>query len=288
MQKKKIILIIILFPLLSLIVLSFFFYFSYQKPLQENKEIFNSTPPKEKVEVSKEVKEKYGISPEEILEEERQVYFIDGREIEEYNNFHIRDAEHIRAPDLTIDLVKEKFNLSEEEFDEALFILYCHDGTRSSDNTTELDRDNFKFIIGGVNSRHEGNKLGFIPGGTLTFREEVREKDFTTHIDNLKEEYSDKEYFVIDGRLYNDVKIEGAYDFRIGRLRTEEYNNKLSEIIKQKDKKLVYIAEIYPDLFYAKLLIQRLVDSYGFTMDQLLVVMNQSEELNKFLNEETK
>jgi len=242
----------------------------------------------QKKEIIEDVKNKFGISINDLNSVNKNIFFIDGREPEEFLNAHLNGAKNLRAPDIDdYNKIKELFNLNDAEFKSSFFIIYCHDGTRSSDVALRLGFENIKFLVEGVDvfsNLEKNSKNSFIPSGIPSISNKIRDKDFTVDINKANELFLDKENIFLDGRLYKDEKIDYLYDFRINLLSSEEYDKRLKHILQYKDKEIVYMADIYTDLFYAKLLIQRLEKNYGFDGNKFHVLFNQSKEFYQLTN----
>ena len=106
-------------------------------------------------------------------------------------------------------------------------------------------------------------------------------------MDDFRALIKNKNYFLVDGRLDDsDVALSDAYKFRIGYLSTEEYNEKIKTFVGLGYKEIVFIANSYPDLFYAKFLIYRLERDYGFYYKKLHVILGQDNNIAKIINDE--
>ena len=288
MNKNLKVLSTSLFLIAFNVLLIFGVYYYFYRDLETNKELFpenklfqeiktnnlqelpqnEMTPGKD--DIPKEILEKYGILSEEVKKLDRKVYFIDGRELEEFEVEHIKDSEHIRTLDITKEKIKKVFYLSENEFNNSFFVIYCHDGTRSGDVVGRLGLDNLKFLIGGVRCIYDfetekGEK-------EQVFEDYIINHEFTISSEDFLKLKKNNDILLLDVRLYENFDIPGEYDFRIGKLSTGEYNNRMSYILENQDKKIVCIADIYPDLFYSKLLFQRLIEENGFNKKNLYIL----------------
>lgn len=291
MSRKIFFIISVLSLVFMIFLVSVYYYFSFFLPLKNNKELFPNFEKmnlekdlkkiNQKKEISKEVKENFGISVNDLIDFDKEVFFIDGREKEEFLNAHFNGAKNLRAPDINEYVqIKELFGIDEEKFKKSFFVIYCHDGNRSSEAVSRLGLENIKFLLEGVDVffSDQNKKYSFVASGIPSIKKDIRDRDFTININNAVELFSDKKNLFLDGRLYKDGKIDGFYDFRINLLSSGEYNNKLNYILQYKDNQIVYVADIYTDLFYAKLLIQRLDQFYGFDADNFHVLFNQAGE----------
>ena len=241
----------------------------------ENKMLSNG-----KFDISEEFKNDYGITMDELEKIEKKIYFIDGREPEEFESSHVQRAVHIRTLDITKETIKSRLNIDDLEFQNSFFVLYCHNGTRTSDVISKMNNNNFKFLLNGYGALSQSSKFQMYHNSKISvFKKDIQNQDFTINTNEALKFLNKNSSLFIDGRLYSDEnKLPLYFDFRIGKLSTKEYERKLNHILQYKDKNIVYIAEIYPDLFYAKLLIQRLEEKYDFNPKYFHILFNQSEE----------
>ena len=301
-QINKIVIGFISFILLVVVLLLFFHYY-FLVPLKNNNEIFFnneqsftdnvnkdfkiSTLSNGKIDLSEDMKDEYGISVSDVsgkINEGIDVYFIDGREAEEYRSMHVVGSRNIRTADIdSIYTLMKGFYLSDSEFYSSFFVILCHDGTRSADIASRLNSDNIKFLINGYKS---DELFPVDRDGTSIFNKKIRNNDFTIKLDDAIEKIKNKNNLIIDGRLYSDYYIPDTYNFRIGRLSSDEYDEKLKYILGFINSDIVYIADIYPDLFYAKLLAQRLSLDFNFNINNFYVLFSQSEKLYNSFNKQ--
>ena len=280
MNKKNFIYKIIFSIIASILIIGAFYYFIFLKPLKSNGEIFSKTDKAlvQKEEISDELKEKFGISLENIPNN-KKVYWIDGREIEEFENNHILGAKNIRTLDIeSFNNILNVFDLHINDVGNSFFIIYCHDGTRSAEVVSKTNMSNVRFLLEGVKSFKENNLISVYENKDKpVFKKHIQNRDFTVSPDKSLELLK-KDSLFIDGRLYSNQRFDFAYNFRIGQLSSKDYKERLRYILKFKDKDIVYIADIYPDLFYAKILAQRLESDYGFSIDDFHVLLGETNE----------
>ncbi|MFH0912803.1 MAG: rhodanese-like domain-containing protein [Candidatus Omnitrophota bacterium] len=225
-------------------------------------------------------KDKYGISFKEVAKLNGQVFFIDAREPEEFAYEHIKGAKHIRARDIdSIETIKKAFNLSDKEFKQSFFIIYCHTGTRAAEIPAKVEVNNIKFLLkGGMFLRLEENQhLIYRDLEQTIFDVDLVNEGFSISIDRAIELLRKREALFIDGRLYKKNPLPFAYDFRIGQLSTREYEQRLTNLLNFIDKKIIYIADSYADVYYAKLLVQRLRKQYAFKIKNYFVLFKKSD-----------
>jgi len=286
-NSQKIVISIFLFLFTSLLLI-ILYSFLYYLPLKNNHEVFSEIESYQKPLISEGVAGAFGITIESILSEKRKVLFIDGREEEEFNNNKIRDSIHIRTPDLSRKIIANKYNIDLDSFDNYLFVIYCHDGSRSSKKVSDLNLENLKFLIDGIkvfDDTRLNDKYSFVQSGVATIEKDIREYDFIVDGSFVKTLISkNNELFIIDGRLNKNEKIKDSYDFRIGAVSSSEYGKKIKEIEKYNTVNILYIAQTYQDLFYAKLLFQRLIKSGDFKIENLHIYSSNLMELNNILN----
>lgn len=260
------------------------YYFLFWSPLKSNKELFPELYllPNGKLGVSEEIKEKYGITKEQldVLTAQRPLFLIDAREPEEYAAFHFAGAAHIRAPDIGgRQELARALGLGEEEFAGAAVVIYCHDGTRSAQACNALGLPNVKFLIDDEMTASRG------AGRKEVFDAAIKERDFTITPKEALDLLESGSASFIDTRLYRKYVFAFARDFRIGNLSSKEYQQQLPEIIALRGRDIVFICDIYPDLFYAKLLIQRLSREAGFPLDKFFILFAESRALHFRLGE---
>lgn len=232
----------------------------------------------------------YGLDYVEVIDlisNDSKVYFIDVREVEEYDAGHIDGAIHYRVMDITIDGIKSKLNINENEFNKSLVILVCHDGGRGLLKAKEIDKVNVKYLIGGIESLDGINNdfiklTGPVFADYKIFDKKYQKKYQTTATDaiNIIEENSN--VVVIDGRhitFYDKEHIKDSIHLKIGHMTTDEYNNSLNHILSKKGAKIVIFPDRYSELFYANLLLLRLEKDYGFNDNDFYIVFNQFDNI---------
>lgn len=280
------------------------YFFLFFRPLRSNKELFPVYAesrereqvhilPAGKIDIDSAVKEKYGITAQEVsvLKGKKRIYFIDGREPEEYESRHIENARHVRATDIvSAGQIRGLFGAGSSGQEDALFVIYCHDGTRSAGALASLGAEGFKFLVEGFNLRDGGRMndtgLPVTSTGKEVFDKEIKDRDFTiSAAEAMRFLKSGKAQF-IDVRLYREYIFSFARDFRIGNLSSKEYREQLPAIIGLKGRDIIFIADLYPDLFYAKLLIQRLQKVYGFELDRFFVLFGETRRFYLRLKKE--
>jgi len=294
-ERKSFLILAFTYSIIVLLGVIVFLYLVFYLPLIKNKEIFPknySVNLKEKI--SDEDKKIYGITLDEVIQKSKniKVYFIDGREIEEFQAAHIKGAFHLRIPDIKdTEEVSKKIGLNKNEINRSFFVIYCHDGTRSIEAVKRINQENFKFLIDGIGSfknRKFKNSDFEIEGdfNISPFPDYIQNKDFTVDPSQAVKLIKNGG-FLVDGRLYEkNIQFPNAYNFRIGQLTSEEYDTKLQKILEQKGKDIIFIGNVYPDLFYAKLIFYRLVQNNGFKIENLKIVFGQDNELYQLLKKE--
>jgi len=267
------------------------FYFSFfYFPLKNNKEIFPKVEDSKvfiKEDIPEDMKKMYGITFADA-EKEKNVYFIDGREKEEYDVLRLKKSVNMRAPDITgaDDMIKD-LKITRAQFNNSLVVIYCHDGRRSMETAAKINLPNVKFLVDGrLNFLNDSSQAeGSVENSP--FPDHIKDYDFTISLDDFRALIKNKNYFLVDGRLDDsDVALSDAYKFRIGYLSTEEYNEKIKTFVGLGYKEIVFIANSYPDLFYAKLLIYRLERDYGFDYKKFHVILGQDNNIAKIINDE--
>ncbi|MEI6596877.1 MAG: rhodanese-like domain-containing protein [bacterium] len=287
-KLKQLLFFILFFLSTSATVLIFYFLFFYF-PLKNNQEIFPAVENSEifiKEDIPEDMQKMYGITYEDARKE-KMVYFIDGREKEEYDIFRFKNATHLRAPDISsVKNMMDALNTTSEEFNNSLIVIYCHDGRRSLETVSKINLPNVKFLIGGRKNFLTADPSS-VEGDSekSPFPNHIKDYDFTITLSKFKNIISN-DYFLVNGRINNDDNLfPDVYQFRIGYLTTKEYNEKIKDFIGQKNKNIVIIANSYPDLFYAKLLIYRLEMDYGFDYKKFNIVFGQDKNISKIINE---
>ena len=232
----------------------------------------------------------YGLELEEIEKKiinQENIYFIDVREIEEYDAGHIESSKHYRGMDLTIEKIKELFSLSENQFNKSIFILACHDGGRGLIITKKFDKKNIKYIIGGIEALEDisSQKIVKITGPVFAdyviFEKKYQKKYQMWAKDAIAMIKNGDKIVVVDGRhefLYKKGHVKESVQLNIGRMTTEEYEKSLFKIIENKGADIIILCSRYGELFHANLLFLRLERDYGFDDDKFHVVFNQFEE----------
>jgi rhodanese-related sulfurtransferase len=233
----------------------------------------------------------YGLTAEQLelkINAGKKVYFIDVREIEEYNIGHIEGAKHYRAADLTIEGIKSRFILSDQEFSESLFVLVCHDGGRGFFKARRFNQGNIKYLIEGI-EYSELAKNGIKVTGPVVPDYEIFSKKYQTKYQMLAKDAvqlmkRNKGILVIDDRhinVYRRKHIKGSVHMKIGHLKKDDYENSLQKILDKKGSKLIVLADRYSELFYANLLLLRLERDYNFDDSKFHIVFNQFSEFEK-------
>lgn len=288
--KRKQLIFFILFSLLTPIAVLVFYFAFFYFPLKNNKEIFPKTENEEifvKEDIPQDMKKMYGITFADT-EKEKSVYFIDGREKEEYDVLRLKKSVNLRAPDImSADDIIRALKITRTQFNNSLVVIYCHDGRRSMETAAKINLPNVKFLVDGrLNFLNDS----FLAEGSVEnspFSDHIKDYDFTISLDDFSALIKNKNYFLVDGRLDDsDVTLSNVYKFRIGYLSTEEYNEKIKTFIELGDKDIMFIANSYPDLFYAKLLVYRLERDYGFNYKKFHVILGQDNNISKILNDE--
>jgi rhodanese-related sulfurtransferase len=290
-EKHKQALFIFFSFLLTSILISAFYFFFFYFPLKNNKELFPAVEDNkifQKEDIPEEAKKMYGITYEDIknIQKEKSVYFIDGREKEEYEVLRLKNSINLRAPDiLNENEIIKALGITQAKFNNSLIIIYCHDGRRSLETVSKINLPNVKFLIDG-----RMNLFKIDPALTegdqekSPFPDHIKDYDFTISLEDFKK-IIQNDYFLVDGRINNnDDLFPNVYKFRIGYLTTEEYNEKIKDFIGLKNKDIIFIANSYPDLFYAKLLVYRLERDYGLNYKKFHIVFGQDNSLSEIIN----
>lgn len=305
-KNKKLIFFLIIQNLLIAVILGLFFYYKYYKPLYEDSYFF----PKDSVSdinpldrtiepfYNKEEKEdedttlslQYGVTVNEIIKRKADginIYYLDIREKEEFQVGHVVGAQHIRHADIIdIETIKNIFNLKNID-DNVLFILYCHNGDRALYTAKHLDIDNIKYLIGGVEGIVDNNYLDY-KGEYLSYQK-IFDEDFQKNFQISATEAIDiinnkEDTFVIDmrlGRIFAEKQIKGSMHFLYNTMSTKEYEKRLEIVLKNKTKNILFIVDRYTELFYANLLIKRLIENHSFNEKQFFILFNQFHLLEK-------
>ncbi|MFH0912806.1 MAG: rhodanese-like domain-containing protein [Candidatus Omnitrophota bacterium] len=316
-QSRKIVIFIILQNIILIAVLGVFLYFRFYKSIYDDQYLFpQGHSPKTQLISLEEVKkfnpdyivqeedlledkeghrtvtnEKYGITGEQIeqkIKKGGKVYFIDVREIEEYKVGHINGAIHLRGMDLTIDKIKEGFGLNQDQLDNSLFILVCHDGGRGLDYVRQINKPNIKYLIKGIEYGDVENISLEMTGPKIAdfelFGRKYQTKYQMKAEDAIKMINSGEDVLIIDGRAqieYRRKHIKGSVYLKCGRMTTTEYEEALEQVLKRKGAHLIALPDRYGELFYANLLFYRLENYYGFDDSKFHIVFHQFEKFNQ-------
>jgi len=292
-KYKKVIVILFIQNILLAAGIGIFFYFKYYKPLYQDSYLF----PKEKEtffygmlrDKQEDIEDRdFGLHAQEVRKKMdcgQKVFFVDIREIEEFNVGHIPGALHMRHKDIIgTDEIRKLFGLNEETFEEGIFILYCHNGDRAFYTARHINKENVKYLISGAEGLYDSRILPYngspisdaaIFGGRYQLRFQMKAKA-------AKELMKKRKYLVIDMRRQQEFKMqhmEGSISFPINVLSTLEYNSVLESILGHKGKEFILVAQRYSELFYANLLILRLTKNYGFNEKNFHIVFCQFQEL---------
>mgnify|MGYP001225718338 CR=1 FL=1 len=312
-KNKKLILFIVLQNIVLFSLLGAFFYFKYYEPLKNDSYLFPENTEEsaqlemldirefneQYIDVDGYLRDKYGnrlvadpvfgIEVDVLagmIRENKNLYIVDVREIEEYNAGHIEGAVHYRVMDIDEEGLKEKLDLSEEEYGDTLIVLVCHDGGRGFLKAKELNQENIKYLIAGIEATEENKTIALT--GPVFADYEIFDKSYQTKFqmrasDAIKQILEDGA-FVIDGRhitQYERKRVVDSLHLKIGHMTSEEYEAALEKVLVQKDKKIIITPDRYSELFYANLLILRLVRDYGFSEEQFGIVFNQFDKFEK-------
>ncbi|PLX21466.1 hypothetical protein C0584_02515 [Candidatus Parcubacteria bacterium] len=231
----------------------------------------------------------FSISIEDLEQEiknKENVYFIDIREIEEFNAGHIEGSKHYRGMDLELDVIYELFSLNEESFNKSQIVLVCHDGGRGRIQAKRIGLTNIKYIVGGIEVFSDWQSDYISLTGPVFPDYEIfgdkYQKDFQMNssdaIDLIK---NDPDVLLIDGRhkVYFDKEhIDGSMQLNIGRMTSEEYENALAKVLEKKGGEIILVCNRYGELFHANLLFLRLERDYGFDDSNFHIVFNQFDD----------
>jgi rhodanese-related sulfurtransferase len=313
-KNKKIIYFVLIQNVVLLLLLGIFFYYKYYLGLKNDSYLF---PPNFEANSSIDIRalndsyiqdgpflrDKYGnrsivdnnfgISLEELIskkDKSEKIEIIDVREIEEYEAGHIIDSKHYRVMDLELEAIKEIYNISNEEFESILFVLVCHDGGRGLAKAKDFNKDNIKYLIGGIESISDDKARSIKISGPVfadyKIFDEDYQNDFQVDLDKaiilIKE---GPNTFVIDGRhvgYYNERHIKGSIHIKIGHMTSNEYNEALEVVLKHRDDPIIIFVDRYSELFYANLLILRLTRDHGFEKENFNIVFNQFSLLKDY------
>ena len=309
-KNKKIIIFLIIQPIIIAVVLGIFFYYKFYKPLYEDAYLFprvdsSGIDPLDKTiepfisgasgnytileGVRRDVREKlinydYGIKLEEIkkeIDDGRKIYYLDIREVEEFNIGHITGAKNFRHADIKdVDTIRNIFGLSEGEFKDALIVLYCHDGDRGFYTARQLDQKNIKYLIGGTEELMGKAHIEYT--GAYLSDKELFGKEYQTKFQvSAKEAIKNiigGNAFIVDmrlGRVFFEKHIKGSLHFLYNTMPQNEYEARLGKVLKNKEKNIIFIVDRYAELFYTNLLIMRLKKEYGFNDGNFHVLFHQ-------------
>ena len=290
-KNKKIIILFFLENIVLILILWSFFYFIFYKPIQENiylaiKNADFIDNKIQKLDLSQEkenyiknylyLSEQFWIRTEKIIDiietNKQKVFFIDWWEIEEYKNRHIEWAKHIRSKDITVEKIKKVFELTDSEFDNSLFILYCNTATRSTQLTIKLDKKNIKFIINGSNPE---SGLKFYQSYKPIFSWDIVSKQ-PKNIKHFNKLLKNTNTIILDFRNKTDFninKLKWSIWARVWHMTNEEYNELWTFLEKNKNSKIIAVTWLRnSNIFYAKILLSRLVDKLNYSIDDFNMI----------------
>jgi len=234
----------------------------------------------------------FGIEASELddmLSKNPAIKIIDVREIEEFNAGHILSSSHYRVMDLSIEIIKNIFSCANEEFNNTLFVLVCHDGGRGYLKAKEFNKKNIKYLIGGIESISEKEYENLKLTGPVFADYKIFDKKYQYKFQILADRAinlinTNKDILLIDGRhitFYEKKHLSDSIHMKIGHMTSEEYSVNLKKIVEKKGEKVIIIADRYSELFYANLLILRLINNYEFSEDSFNVLFNQFDLLEE-------
>jgi rhodanese-related sulfurtransferase len=227
------------------------------------------------------------------IEKGTTIYYVDIREPEEYEAGHIVGAVSIRGGDIignirssvdAVENLRKDLGLSVEEFSNSLIVLYCHDGSRGGLISSSVDVDNIKSMEGGIESisQYDTDKVKYT-GGYLSdktiFGSEYQRK-FQILANDAADLIVNGNAFIVEMRnegFYIDDHVKGSVYLKYNTMSTEEYNQRISLLLENTDKKIIFIAEKYSELFYSNLMILRLKRDYGLSDDNFYILFSQYE-----------
>ncbi len=289
-KYKKNILFIFYENIILVLIISLFFYLFFYKALQKN--IYISTKHAnfvnskiEDLDLSEEkqhyiknylyLSDQFWITNENILkliDNNKKVFFIDWGEKEEFDNQRIEWAVHIRSKDITVEKIKKLLNLNDKEFNDSLFIIYCNTGTRSTQLVVKLDRDNIKFII---NWLIKDGGLKFYKHYESIFPEEIMIKE-PVPLTELNNFTNISNTLVLDFRNKSDFisnNIEGSVWAKVWHMTIDEYNDLWNLLEGSGNQKIIAITWLrYGNIFYAKLLLFRIINKLNYDIDDYKMV----------------
>lgn len=319
-NKKRIIIFIILQNIILIGALAVFLYSRFYKPIYDDQYLFpqghfsmvritNLEQVKElnpdyiiqqegllddKIGHREMVNEKYGLTGRQIAEKIKRgekVYLIDVREIEEYRVGRIKGSVHIRGMDLTNDKIKEGFGLNQDQLENSLVVLICHDGGRGLDYVRKINKGNVKYLIKGIEYGDVENIPLRLTGPKIAdfklFGKKYQTKYQMKAEDAIKMINSGEEVLIIDIRPrmeYIRKHIKGSIWLKCGRMTTPEYEKALQRVLDSKGIHLIALPKRYGELFYANLLFYRLENYYGFDDSKFHIVFHQFKKFEEGTN----
>lgn len=308
---RKFFLLFFIYNIAIAAALGIFFYFKFYKPLYEDSYLFSpkgstegvkeerpsdpSTPNKKYRIIDEMLRDDeegsddagYGLTPLQVgekIKEGVKVYFVDTREIEEFNAGHISGAKQIRHKDLdTEDKLLSVFSLSRDELGRSFFVLYCHNGDRALFTASKFNNEHIKYLIGGVEGLYGSDTLNYT--GSVVSDKAIFGKKYQYRFQSTAKEAASimkkKPFVIVDMRRpldYGLRHIKGSISFPINVLPEEKYGRILSDILKCKGREFILIADRYSELFYANLMILRLTRDHGFDEGKFHIVFYQLDD----------
>ena len=202
----------------------------------------------------------------------KKLFFIDWWEEEEFENQHIQWAKHIRSKEITVQEIKKVFELTDSEFDESLFVVYCNSATRTTQVAIKLDRENIKFIIDGTGPE---SGLKFYKSYKSMFSSDIRSKH-PTNIVNFKNLLNKSDTIILDFRQkadFNLNKLKWSIWSRVWHMTNEEYNELWEFLKKNKNSNIMAITWLQnSNIFYAKILLLRLKNELSYDINNFYLV----------------
>ena len=219
----------------------------------------------------------------DIYEEKyKRIFFVDTREKEEFQRQHIKDAVNIRAVDVSKEVLKKSFSLkNDNDFQESLIILYCHDGMRSSRVAESLNSENIKFLYKSIRSLMlKGD------GRNNEFKIELTSddvQDITNQLlgdipkilegeDYLKKQIDADNILVFDGTIDNLYSPLEA--FSLPYTKQQDYERKMQKIVKNSEKETFFVIKDVTELFFVRIIFSRLKYEYNFDLDKMHITTN--------------
>lgn len=315
-RHKKLIGFLVLQNIIVAVFLGLFFYYKFYKPLYEDSYLFSGSHSvnmlhegqldpssfnnnyiiqngfyRDMYNDKNNVNEKFVLTIEEleVMTNDKKIYFIDVREIEEYNAGHISGSVHHRGMDLTVEKIKEVFSLDNDKFNEGVFVLVCHDGGRGLLQAEKFNMENIKYIHGGIEALddYSGDAVeltGPVFADYEIFDKKYQKKYQMTADEAIKKIKNKENILIIDGRhkkFFDKEHIVGSVQLNIGRMTTPEYRQALQKILDNKNAEIIVLCNRYGELFHANLLFLRLERDHGLNDNNFNIVFNQLNEFKK-------